>query len=307
MEEKKQRILVLCKGFQEGEDKSNGKIRARLAMSLQRESGYEEDYNLLKYLQKENPLIQKYLVAIDFCHVEEGYPPSDKKDFFRIVLDDNKKNPASALAILYHVAESFTDKTPSSAVRWVIEAAEYGAHRLGHCLALGLEAQSFHNITFQESVKERLAQLEFLLSRHEDIAKFGYIPTEENLEKEIQELQKHKPEEKLSLYFNEERVSELHSIQEYGMRVLKDRKTVIESCPTSNLFIGMIDNVEKLPLKRFLENSLSVSIGTDDPGIFDTNIENEFTYLKQIGFSEKHQELRKCSFAYRSEVLSGRI
>lgn len=99
----------------------------------------------------------------------------------------------------------------------------------------------------------------------------------------------------------------MHSIQEYGMRVLKDRKTVIESCPTSNLFIGMIDNVEKLPLKRFLENSLSVSIGTDDPGIFDTNIENEFTYLKQIGFSEKHQELRKCSFAYRSEVLSGRI
>jgi adenosine deaminase len=51
--------------------------------------------------------------------------------------------PDHALAGLYHVGESFTDKTIESAIRWVHEAAEAGAHRLGHAIALGVEPHSY--------------------------------------------------------------------------------------------------------------------------------------------------------------------
>jgi len=74
----------------------------------------------------------RLLTAIDFCNYEEGHPPKEKKAFFSEVLDFNRRNPERALAILYHVGESYLDKSLESAVRWVHEAAQLGAHRLGH-------------------------------------------------------------------------------------------------------------------------------------------------------------------------------
>ena len=64
------------------------------------------------------------LTGIDFCFLEEGFPPKDKAELFRAVQTFNDEHPERALAILYHVGESFADKSLESAVRSGRAAAE---------------------------------------------------------------------------------------------------------------------------------------------------------------------------------------
>jgi hypothetical protein len=56
------------------------------------------------------------LVGIDFCSVEEGFPPKDLATFLRRLHGFNKINPHRALALVYHVGESFNDKSLESPV-----------------------------------------------------------------------------------------------------------------------------------------------------------------------------------------------
>ena len=106
----------------------------------------------------------EYVTGVDFCNVEEGFPPKHKREFFAAVHDWNERHPERALAILYHVGESFTDKSLESAVRWVHEAAEFGAHRLGHAIALGIDPAVYGAHERHESVDERLDQIDYDLA-----------------------------------------------------------------------------------------------------------------------------------------------
>ncbi|MCB1170195.1 MAG: hypothetical protein KDK25_07670, partial [Leptospiraceae bacterium] len=151
-----ERVRSICEGFeQEGRD-------SYLAMSLWRGGHLAEDqYVALKKLMAESNAVRHRLVAIDFCAREEGFPPSEKASLFERVDRDNRADPGSALAILYHVGESFQDKSLESAARWVYESAQLGAHRLGHCIALGQHPEEFRGTVRKEILPERIAQLEF--------------------------------------------------------------------------------------------------------------------------------------------------
>ena len=84
--------------------------------------------------------------------------------------DFNHRHPERALAILYHVGESFDDKSLESAVRWVHEAAEFGAHRLGHAISLGVDPRLYGNHIRNESVAERIDQLNYDLNHRDGLA-----------------------------------------------------------------------------------------------------------------------------------------
>ena len=81
--------------------------------------------------------------------------------------------PTRALAILYHVGESFRDKSLESSVRWVQEAAELGAHRLGHAIALGVDPAAFGPHTRPEPVSERRDQIAYDLAHADGLAAAG--------------------------------------------------------------------------------------------------------------------------------------
>ncbi|MBT4141187.1 MAG: hypothetical protein HOE48_24980, partial [Candidatus Latescibacteria bacterium] len=139
----------------------------RYIISLCRSSA-EQDYEWVQELMDTYPDLIPTLIGIDFSHFEEGYPPKDKRAFFERVHQDNQKNPERALDIVYHVGESYFDKSLESAIRWCHEIAEMGIKRLGHATALGLPPEVAvarrPNAHVQELVSEHLDQIAYDLA-----------------------------------------------------------------------------------------------------------------------------------------------
>ena len=69
----------------------------------------------------------------------------------------------------------------------------------------------------------------------------------------------------------------------------------------------MIDKFENLPIKKFVETNLKVTIGADDPGIFHTDLPKEYEICEKIGITnDKLQKIINESKEFRSEIVSGR-
>jgi len=305
------RIQSICNGLEEGEalaKKEGHTIRAEAILSLHRNQNTELNYNWLKELMEKDSHVKNRITGIDFCHVEEGSPPKEKREFFNKVLLDNKANKSSALSILYHVAESYQDKTPFSASRWVWESVAYGAHRLGHCIALGIDSKYFAETIRKEAISERIDQLNWELEHYNELIKFGDYYSKKEIESNLKNFQNYKQEnEIIEINFDENTLIYLNTMQNYIMNHVKESAAVIESCPSSNYYIGMIHNPNQHPLKRFIKNKIKVTIGSDDPGIFDTSLEKEYTKASEMGLSaEELENIRKESFLYKSSILSGR-
>ncbi len=309
-----EKIHAACEGARRAERQLLGTeqpIQVRIVYSLHRDGNFLEQYEWLKEFMVKDTLVKKYLVGVDFCYVEEGFPPKEKKDFFETVLRDNTANPSSALAILYHVGESYSDKTPFSASRWVLESAMYGAHRLGHCIAMGIRPIVFLNQTRRELICERLDQLEFELQYYDEIRNFGDYYSQKEIESQKKELlnlsESQREIEFYTFSFRDRDIEYLQTFQNFCMDTISKRSTVIESCPSSNYYLGMISEPLDHPLLRFVNHGLKVTIATDDPGIFNTNISTEYEKAREMALTEETLErIRLSSYEFTSEILSGR-
>jgi aminodeoxyfutalosine deaminase len=81
----------------------------------------------------------------------------------------------------------------------------------------------------------------------------------------------------------------------HGVRVLEDAALTkrladsgvfFEVCPTSNLLLGVVDSLDEHPLPRMIDAGLRVSINTDDPGWFDTDLVTELRLgSDRLGFT----------------------
>ncbi|MGC8879465.1 MAG: adenosine deaminase, partial [Anaerolineae bacterium] len=55
-----------------------------------------------------------------------------------------------------------------------------------------------------------------------------------------------------------------------------ERGVTLEMCPTSNLHTGAIATLSEYPLRYYMEQDVRVTINTDDPGISNTSLTNEY-------------------------------
>ena len=295
-------ILAMLRSYGEYEDSD---IQARLAISLPRHDPWPE-WEVVR-----EAALGPYghlLTGVDFCYLEEGYPPKDQRAFFDEVSDFNRRHPERALAILYHVGESFNDKSLESAVRWVHEAAEFGAHRLGHAIALGVDPERYGRHSRPESVAERIDQLRYDLRHREGLGKCGVHVDIAGVTAELERISALPAGHQLMIEYNDAKLEELGQRQEYAIRCVRRLGSVIEVCPTSNRRIGGITNPEHHPVKKFIARNAPFVIATDDPGIFGTTLADEIAWVKE------HHELSDdvldhivdLSWSSRSEVLTGR-
>ena len=80
----------------------------------------------------------------------------------------------------------------------------------------------------------------------------------------------------------------IHSIEdELVLDELKDKNITLEVCPKSNLDTKTISKYEDLPLKRFMQLGIKVSINTDDMTVSNTTLAKEYETLTKLGFNEK--------------------
>lgn len=63
------------------------------------------------------------------------------------------------------------------------------------------------------------------------------------------------------------------------LRYVRDHGIHIEMCPTSNLLLTRLKSVSDHPLGRALQEGLSFSINTDDPGPFGCTLNSEFELM----------------------------
>lgn len=70
------------------------------------------------------------------------------------------------------------------------------------------------------------------------------------------------------------------------VRIAVERRTMFEVCPTSNLQSGAVTSPGEHPISKMLEAGLQVSIGTDDPGVSQTTLADEYALVVQhLGLS----------------------
>lgn len=57
---------------------------------------------------------------------------------------------------------------------------------------------------------------------------------------------------------------------------LRERQIALEVCPTSNIRLGIYPSLAEHPLPRLLEAGLIVTLGSDDPPLFETTLTGEY-------------------------------
>ena len=248
------------------------------------------------------------VVGIDFCNVEEGHPPKNFAALFAAVAGFNAEHPDRALAILHHVGESFTDKSLESAVRWVQQAAELGAHRLGHAIALGVDPAVYGEHTRTEPAAERVDQIDYDLGHADGLAAFGVAVDPDGLRAERAALAAGPADAVVEVGYDRARLDEVRLRQRYAMARVRAAGAVVEVCPTSNLRIGGIADPAHHPVHRFHAEGVPFVVSSDDPGIFGTTLSEELDWVCEHtgGGAELRRELLRRAWDSRSEVLSGR-
>lgn len=281
--------------------RSDASLQMRIAVSLTRGAAHR-DTDWLGELMT-GPA-GAWITAVDFCHLEEAHPPKRDAVFAEWLQGFNQQYPERALALLYHVGETFRDKSLESAVRWCHEAAGLGAHRLGHCLALGLDPAGFGRHQRYERLDERLDQIAYDLAHQAGLRERGVRVDAAALRTERAALRGSDHRRMLSQRYGPDRLEQVRRRQDYVLRGLAGRGTVVECCPTSNCRIAGIDG-DAHPVHRFRALGVRVVIGADDPGLLDTDLATELDRVCGDDHALRAQ-LTATAWDARSERLSGR-
>lgn len=70
------------------------------------------------------------------------------------------------------------------------------------------------------------------------------------------------------------------------LRHLREKRIVIEACPVSNVRTGVVPDISKHPVRDFFDSGLIVTVNSDDPSLFNTDLTNEYLQLHEhLGFT----------------------
>ncbi len=89
------------------------------------------------------------------------------------------------------------------------------------------------------------------------------------------------------------------------------RDVVLEVCPTSNVCTKAVDDLASHPFPVLREAGVRLTLNTDDPGMFDTDLNNEYRIAHEVfgldaaELTELARESVRASFA--SDASKARV
>lgn len=286
-------------------------FQARYIISIPRHAPLD-GLNVVLTLLEQHPEVRDTVVGVDFASIEEGQPPKKFRPVFERLAAYNQAHAERPLAIVYHVGESFYDKSLESAIRWCHEVALMGAKRLGHAIALGLDpAVAIARRPFahtQEPVSERLDQIRYDLTHRHGLRRYGVTVDETALLVEEKRLRQLDEDAVVERPFTPHRLADIRQRQQYVLDDLVRLGTIIECCPTGNRLIAGIPEPQHHPINRFLAHPVNLAICTDNPGNFATTLTNEIAWvLRHTHYTPSTLATRLGNphhFRLRSTILS---
>ncbi len=70
------------------------------------------------------------------------------------------------------------------------------------------------------------------------------------------------------------------------MAYLRDNGVTVETCPVSNVRTNAVPSVREHPVRTFYDMGIRVTVNSDDPSMFGTDMNNEYVQLhEQLGFT----------------------
>ncbi|XFA98675.1 adenosine deaminase [Candidatus Izemoplasma sp. B36] len=266
------------------------------------------NYTEVKKILEENPDLIDTILGIDFSGREQS--PLSIMKFYKKYNED-LKNKIHKLQLVVHIGEDFFDKSLDSAIRWIHQTALFGAKRLAHCIGLGMDPLVAINRKKDahafETIKERLDQIEYDIKYVNQLNQFGISVDIQKLESEYDQLNKRDHNELIRIDYTREKLEEIRLRQNFVLSELKKLNTIIEICPTSNLVIGNVLTYKDHSLHKILASEVDVVICTDDPGIFDITLSDEFSLLQEMGYSLEYLKKRlKDPLMFTLEQLQNR-
>jgi adenosine deaminase len=91
---------------------------------------------------------------------------------------------------------------------------------------------------------------------------------------------------------------------------LAERGIVLEVCPTSNVCTKAVPNIQEHPFPLLREAGLRLTLNTDDPGMFDTDLNKEYRIAHEVfgltarELTELSRESVRASFASQTTKTS---
>ena len=86
--------------------------------------------------------------------------------------------------------------------------------------------------------------------------------------------------------------------------LLRERRVPVEVCLTSNVATGALGRLEDHPLPQFLDAGLAVTLNSDDPAMFGTDLVNEYLLAAKTFQLTRDQILHIAQNAVRASFLA---
>jgi len=276
-------------------------VDLRIIVSISKSASRSDDNlaqlkALVRLLREEDGLVH-YIVGIDGAAKEAGEKPNLYKEHFDVIKKYNESVPRSKrLGITWHQGEDFSDTSMFDSIRRVCQLIEMGVDRIGHGLVLGMDPKFYLGKVFHMDIDDYLDYLEF-----ESKNKFLFPVhlavegAKRNLGEEIARASdlKSKGDEKIVGVYLNGRYSDfmkqaIRERQKFVLKQMREKGVVLDMNPTSNRYMALRSGLyEDHPFPFILNESVRVTINTDDAGIFDTDLNRELVYAALMaGLSE---------------------
>ena len=93
-----------------------------------------------------------------------------------------------------------------------------------------------------------------------------------------------------------------HGLQIYRDKEMMDyvieKGVVLELCPTSNLLTNAVKSLDEHPFRKLMEYGVATTINSDDPGIFNIDLTNEYQVLAD------HQNFGEQDFQHCNDIAA---